>query len=101
MKASGKSDSIYITKRNFDFEFFVSAPNENDYAALETGPLLTVSNNGSILIGAADHIHEGHYTCQANNGIGTGLSKVIFLRVNGKFEKINNFLSLAIFIFKC
>lgn len=57
---------------------------ESDYVALETGPMLTVSNNGSIFIRAADHVHEGRYTCQANNGIGAGLSKTVYLRVNGK-----------------
>lgn len=63
-------------------EFFPDS-HENDYVSLETGPLLTVSNNGSVLIRAADHVHEGRYTCQANNGIGGGLSKTVFLRVNG------------------
>ncbi|XP_067002094.2 cell adhesion molecule Dscam1 [Anabrus simplex] len=53
-----------------------------DYMTLESGPRLIISGNGSVLIRAADPTHEGHYTCQATNGIGSGLSKVIFLRVN-------------------
>lgn len=50
---------------------------------LESGSKLLVSNNGSVIIRAADPSHEGHYTCQASNGIGSGLSKVVYLRVNG------------------
>ncbi|PSN41375.1 Down syndrome cell adhesion molecule-like protein 1 [Blattella germanica] len=53
-----------------------------DYISLESGPRLIISGNGSVLIRAVDPSHEGHYTCQASNGIGSGLSKVIFLRVN-------------------
>nr|CAD7393492.1 unnamed protein product [Timema cristinae] len=49
---------------------------------LESGPKLIISDNGSVLIRAVEPNHEGHYTCQANNGIGSALSKVIFLRVN-------------------
>jgi hypothetical protein len=56
-----------------------------DYTTLESGPRLVISGNGSVLIRAADPSHEGHYTCQASNGIGSGLSKVIFLRVNGEY----------------
>jgi len=52
---------------------------------LESGPRLVISGNGSVLIRAVDPSHEGHYTCQASNGIGSGLSKVVFLRVNGKY----------------
>jgi hypothetical protein len=56
-----------------------------DYITLESGPRLVISGNGSVLIRTADPSHEGHYTCQASNGIGSGLSKVIFLRVNGEY----------------
>ncbi|GLH10491.1 Protein sidekick [Gryllus bimaculatus] len=53
-----------------------------DFVPLETNPQIILSSNGSVMIRAADPTHEGHYTCQASNGIGSGLSKVIFLRVN-------------------
>jgi hypothetical protein len=56
-----------------------------DYITLESGPRLVISGNGSVLIRTVDPSHEGHYTCQASNGIGSGLSKVIFLRVNGEY----------------
>ena len=40
--------------------------------------------NGSLIIGRATQEHEGYYLCQAGNGIGPGLSKVILLTVHGK-----------------
>lgn len=33
---------------------------------------------------------EGHYLCEARNDIGAGLSKLIFLKVNGKQQRFNN-----------
>jgi hypothetical protein len=40
--------------------------------------------NGSLIIARATQEHEGYYLCQAGNGIGPGLSKVILLTVHGK-----------------
>ncbi|KAG8230370.1 hypothetical protein J437_LFUL011496, partial [Ladona fulva] len=53
--------------------------------------LVTVLNNGTLLIRSVLEEHEGYYLCEANNGIGAGLSAVVFLTVNGKYisyEKI-------------
>lgn len=36
------------------------------------------------MIHSASQQDEGYYLCQANNEIGTGLSKVIYITVNGK-----------------
>ncbi|XP_021922498.1 Down syndrome cell adhesion molecule-like protein Dscam2 isoform X3 [Zootermopsis nevadensis] len=38
--------------------------------------------NGSLVISKAAQEHEGYYLCQAGNGIGPGLSKVILLTVH-------------------
>ncbi|XP_069692741.1 cell adhesion molecule Dscam2-like [Periplaneta americana] len=38
--------------------------------------------NGSLIISRAGQEHEGYYLCQAGNGIGPGLSKVILLTVH-------------------
>lgn len=40
--------------------------------------------NGTLRISLAKRHHEGRYLCEANNGVGGGLSKVIALQVNGK-----------------
>ncbi|KAK3933321.1 Down syndrome cell adhesion molecule-like protein Dscam2, partial [Frankliniella fusca] len=51
-----------------------------EYAPLGD-PLLTVAENGSVLVTAAQPSHAGRYMCQARNGIGPGISKVVHLRV--------------------
>jgi hypothetical protein len=56
----------------------------DEFVPLQPGPRQFIANNGSIVIHAADSSHQGHYMCQANNGIGPGLSKSIFLRVSGE-----------------
>ena len=46
--------------------------------------------NGSLTVSRAERLHEGRYVCEANNGVGAALSKVITLKVQGKFNKNNN-----------
>lgn len=41
-------------------------------------------SNGTLQIQAIRRSHQGYYLCEASNGIGSGLSKVIRLVVNGK-----------------
>lgn len=38
--------------------------------------------NGTLLLQHVKEDREGFYLCQAENGIGTGIGKVIHLRVN-------------------
>lgn len=40
--------------------------------------------NGTLLLQNVKEDKEGFYLCQAENGIGTGIGKVIQLRVNCK-----------------
>lgn len=55
-----------------------------EFSPLLPGPRLFLASNGSVVIHAADPSHQGQYMCQVSNGIGSGLSKSIFLRVNGE-----------------
>ncbi|CAG2054815.1 unnamed protein product, partial [Timema podura] len=41
-----------------------------------------LQSNGSLLISRLGEEHEGYYLCEAVNGIGSGLSKIIYLTVN-------------------
>jgi hypothetical protein len=41
--------------------------------------------NGTLLIHPALREHQGQYLCEANNGVGAGLSAVVSLIVNGKY----------------
>lgn len=43
-----------------------------------------VLENGSLIFERVAKDSEGHYLCEARNDIGAGLSKLIFLKVNGK-----------------
>ena len=42
--------------------------------------------NGSLNILDARDSDAGHYMCQASNGVGPGLSKVIRITINGKYQ---------------
>lgn len=48
--------------------------------------MLETFNNGTLLIPKVGREHEGSYLCQANNGIGAGLSILIKLTVHGKHD---------------
>ncbi|GFY62056.1 down syndrome cell adhesion molecule-like protein 1 homolog [Trichonephila inaurata madagascariensis] len=52
-----------------------------DYKAIVSSPHLQVFENGSLSITDATESDAGYYLCQASNGIGQGLSKVVRLKV--------------------
>uniref|UniRef100_T1JA73 Down syndrome cell adhesion molecule-like protein Dscam2 n=1 Tax=Strigamia maritima TaxID=126957 RepID=T1JA73_STRMM len=49
---------------------------------LESGDEFHVFQNGSLLVKHATESHRGYYFCAATNGIGTGLSRGVFLQVH-------------------
>lgn len=40
--------------------------------------------DGDLMIVNGNESHEGKYLCQANNGVGSGKSKLISINVDGK-----------------
>ena len=48
---------------------------------------MQVFENGSLNILEARDSDFGHYMCQASNGVGAGLSKVIRITINGKSSR--------------
>ena len=42
-------------------------------------------SNGTLLVARADKSHEGRYLCEANNGVATGVSKLVTVNVHGQF----------------
>lgn len=52
-----------------------------DFKAIVSSPHLQVFENGSLSVKQAHVDDAGYYLCQANNGIGQGLSKVVRLNV--------------------
>lgn len=59
---------------------------------------MRVFENGSLIIYNTQRTDAGYYLCQANNGVGPGLSRVIKLTVHGKSLSLSlyPYLSLAI-----
>lgn len=61
-----------ITAHPGDYKDFLYEPNVNLF------------QNGSLLFKKISKESEGHFLCEAKNSIGSGVSKVVFLKVNGK-----------------
>ena len=59
-------------------------PSNGQKRAIVSSPHLQVYENGSLNILEARDSDLGHYMCQATNGVGPGLSKVIRVTINGK-----------------
>ncbi|XP_022216725.2 Down syndrome cell adhesion molecule-like protein Dscam2 isoform X3 [Drosophila obscura] len=53
-----------------------------EYEEVRERPFTKLLANGSLLLQHVKEDREGFYLCQANNGIGTGIGKVIQLKVN-------------------
>lgn len=45
---------------------------------------MRVFENGSLIIYNTQRTDAGYYLCQANNGVGPGISRVIKLTVHGE-----------------
>ncbi|KAG8193123.1 hypothetical protein JTE90_004947 [Oedothorax gibbosus] len=60
-----------------------------DYGYVTSSPRIRQYNNGSLVLWDVELLDKGFYLCQANNGIGAALSKVVFLNVQvpPKFEE--------------
>ncbi|XP_044016307.1 Down syndrome cell adhesion molecule-like protein Dscam2 isoform X2 [Aphidius gifuensis] len=54
----------------------------HDITSHEHAQELRIHSNGSLIFGRVQEDHEGYYLCEAVNGIGAGLSKVVYLTVN-------------------
>lgn len=72
--------------------FLCVGDSPRDYKAIVSSPHLQVFENGSLSISDATESDEGYYLCQASNGIGQGLSKVVHLKVHSKFSLFNLYL---------
>mgnify|MGYP002715457790 CR=1 FL=1 len=62
-----------------------SKPISNHFRTVISNSHIHTLENGSLTIREVSEEDEGEYMCQANNGVGSGLSKVVRLNVHGKF----------------
>lgn len=65
--------------------FFSDSSNPNDYKEFLYEPNVNIYRNGSLEFLHISKENEGYYLCEAKNDVGSPLSKVVFLKVNGKF----------------
>ncbi len=68
-----------------------------DYRPISTSYHHQILENGSLTIQDVTQEDAGYYLCQANNGIGPGLSSVVKLSVHGGF---NSFFEHLLFHFR-
>lgn len=59
-----------------------------DYEEVRERPYTKLLTNGSLLLQHVKEDREGFYLCQAHNGIGTGIGKVIQLKVNCEYRPV-------------
>lgn len=78
----------------------VSGDHPGEYKDFLYEPNINFYRNGSLQFLHISKESEGHYLCEAKNEIGTGVSKVIFLKVNGECFK-NGFVFVLYHILHC
>lgn len=76
------SKILYL--RTLTFPTHLSEAAQGSYHDLLRSPDLQQLTNGTLLLTKVDKSTAGRYVCEATNGIGAGLSKVIQVTVNGK-----------------
>lgn len=68
-------------------EFYCfTAGKSGDYEEVRDNLYTKLLGNGTLFLQHVKEDREGYYLCQAENGIGTGIGKVIQLRVNCKLN---------------
>ena len=96
-----KSTNLVIRPRDYAFPFIYFL---SDYNSVNYQPVLPVGlsfhqlPNGSLSIVSISKESEGAYTCTAQNGIRTSLTKTINISVNGR--KIPPLLCTVSFIYR-
>lgn len=71
--------------------FLGTQPGEyKDLSGVTTG----IYSNGTIRFDHVKKGDEGSYLCEARNDVGSGLSKVVFLKVNGKVKVLSLLLCI-------
>jgi len=61
---------------------FIVGSTPNDYRDIRSNNFVRIED-GTLSIGNIQKSSEGYYLCEATNGIGAGLSAVIFVSVQG------------------
>lgn len=85
MKGKIKATNNYnITKQNNTI-YVILGDTPGDYKDLKPNNPNVKVEDGTLSISNIQKTNEGYYLCEAVNGIGSGLSAVILISVQGKF----------------
>lgn len=88
-----------LTKRRTIYTGKAIGATPGEYKEFLYEPNVSLNSNGSLHFTKITKDAQGHFLCEAKNTIGAGVSKVIFLKVNGK-NSVNFSISIFIFFFK-
>lgn len=66
--------------------FIFTENTAGDFTYVHSSPRAHRYNNGTMVLSDAEEADAGAYLCQANNGIGAGLSKIVSLQVLGMYK---------------
>lgn len=61
-------------------------PTPGEYKDFLYEPTVQLFPNGTIYFKKINKDSQGHFLCESKNNIGSGVSKVIFLKVNGRLK---------------
>lgn len=71
--------------------FFLGIGKKNEklseFRSVVSSPHMHVLENGSLVIAEVTSQDQGHYLCEASNGVGPALSVVAYLEVNGECQQ--------------
>lgn len=82
-------ENIFAVKYKFLRVNFIIGNELGEYKDFIYEPNFNLFPNGSLKFLHVTKQNEGHYMCEAKNEIGSGVSKVIFLKVNSKYFRYN------------
>lgn len=83
----------FITKLHAFLVVVVLGTQPGEYKDL-SGVTTGIYSNGTIRFDHVKKGDEGSYLCEARNDVGSGLSKVVFLKVNGKVKVLSLLLCI-------
>lgn len=66
---------------------FPTGSKAGDYEELRERTYTKILGNGTLLLQHVKEDREGFYLCHASNGIGSGLGKVVQLKVNCEYMR--------------
>lgn len=89
LKFPGKKLQVNVAEKNWKINgtqqlmsWYLTGSTPNDYRDIRSNNYVRIED-GTLSIGNIQKSSEGYYLCEASNGIGAGLSAVIFVSVQG------------------